>query len=320
VPGVLGRADGSDPFDDGKLWLSITFGGAGRLEADLSPSCAAALRAVLDSLGKKAGPEDTRTVPQRQHDALYDALRRLIAARNLPDRAGQPVQLQLHITLDELLRRYRAQQPASTRGNPASQPRWPTAAGGEECDAAITPIVTGALDHDLLNRLVNAVSQPLHDPISGYSPGPARPDLATIRDLITANAAALLSGPRGLASWLRRSQLPGPAGTVSLPLDTGKPTETIPAHLRRAVIHRDQHCAAPGCTQPPPACQIHHITPISQGGHTKLTNLLLLCTFHHLTMIHKWGWTITLRPAGTTIMTSPNRDRTYRSHAPPTAA
>ena len=36
----------------------ITFGGAGRAEGDLTPGCAAALAAVLEALGKKAGPEE----------------------------------------------------------------------------------------------------------------------------------------------------------------------------------------------------------------------------------------------------------------------
>jgi hypothetical protein len=86
------------------------------------------------------------------------------------------------------------------------------------------------------------------------------------------------------------------------------------------VILRDQHCAAPGCTEPPAGSQVHHIKPRSKGGHTKLTNLILLCSFHHLILVHTWGWTITLNPDGTTTMTSPDRKRTYHSHSPPTAA
>ena len=34
--------------------------------------------------------------------------------------------------------------------------------------------------------------------------------------------------------------------------------------------------------------------------------------------VHTWGWTITLNPDGTTTMTSPDKTRTYHSHAPPT--
>ena len=56
---------------------------------------------MLDSLGKKMGAEDTRTRAQRDHDALEEACTRLIAAGCLPDRAGQPVQLQLNLNLDQ---------------------------------------------------------------------------------------------------------------------------------------------------------------------------------------------------------------------------
>ena len=80
----------------------MTFGGAGGLEGDLTPACTAALAAVLEALGKKAGPEDVRTAPQRRHDALEEACRRLIGAGCLPDRAGQPTQIQLHLTFDQL--------------------------------------------------------------------------------------------------------------------------------------------------------------------------------------------------------------------------
>jgi hypothetical protein len=39
------------------------------VQGDLTPACAAALSVVLDALAGKAGPEDTRTVLQRRHDA-----------------------------------------------------------------------------------------------------------------------------------------------------------------------------------------------------------------------------------------------------------
>ncbi len=93
---------GDDGFDERRLRLGLTFGGAGVLEGDLTPACAAALAAVLEALGKKAGPEDVRTAPQRRHDALEEACRRLIGAGCLPDRAGQPTHIQLHLTLDQL--------------------------------------------------------------------------------------------------------------------------------------------------------------------------------------------------------------------------
>jgi hypothetical protein len=60
--------DGRD-FNDRQVRLDTTFGGAGRLDGDLTAGCAAALSVVLDALSGKTGPEDTRTLPQRHHAA-----------------------------------------------------------------------------------------------------------------------------------------------------------------------------------------------------------------------------------------------------------
>ena len=92
----------SDGFEERALWLGTTFGGAGRLHADLTPACAAALTVVLDALGQKAGPEDTRTAAQRRHDAVEEACRRLIGGQLIPGRDGQPPHLTVHIDLNDL--------------------------------------------------------------------------------------------------------------------------------------------------------------------------------------------------------------------------
>ncbi len=142
--------------------------------------------------------------------------------------------------------------------------------------------------------------------------------VSAARQLAIGHAARLLSGPGGLASWLRTSQLDGYAATVSLPLDIGATTDTIPVHLRRAVIRRDQHCRFPGCDRRPAGCHVHHLVPRAEGGPTSLQNCCLLCPFHHLVAIHRWGWQLVLNPDGTTTATL--RDITLHSHAPPIAA
>jgi Domain of unknown function (DUF222)/HNH endonuclease len=337
--------DGDDGFADRSLRLDTTFGGAGNLNGDLTPQCTAALQAVLDALGKRRGPEDLRTKGQRLHDALDEALRRLIGSGCLPERAGQPTQIVLHLDLDRL-----RGQP----GAPEAEAAWAgqaTAGPGDDCDAQIVPVVTGHVDPDVLDRLAAAM---LHGmPAGSVQPDPATPaafgpaesgqpglngqpatadqpggtdatrrdraERATRRMILTA-AADLLSGPGGLASWLRTRLLGGTATSVSLPLDIGTATDTIPVHLRRAVAIRDRGCRFPGCDQPAAACQPHHIIPRAQGGPTSLTNLILACTFHHLIAIHRWGWTITLHPDGTVAATSPDGDKTLHSHGPPPAA
>jgi hypothetical protein len=94
--------DGDDGFADRSVWLDTTFKGAGKLDGNLTPQCATALQAVLDALGKRRGPEDLRTRGQRLHDALEDGCRRLIGSACLPNRAGQPTQIVLHMDLDRL--------------------------------------------------------------------------------------------------------------------------------------------------------------------------------------------------------------------------
>jgi Domain of unknown function (DUF222) len=328
----LARPDRDDDgFDDRRVRLETTFRGAGKLDGDLTPRCAAALGAVLDALGKKAGPEDIRTKGQRAHDALEEACRRLIAAGGLPDRAGQPTQIIVHMGLDRL---------RGLPGADAAGSAWGAAAApGDECDASIVPVVTGHIDPEVLDRLAGAL---LRGEAPGQ-PGSTRP-AAAARDAVTAGkreqaqahrraraarsarqmvvkaAADLLSGPGGLASYLRTRLAPDIVASVSLPLDVGAATETIPVHLRRAVRVRDRHCRWPGCYQPPAGCQPHHIIPRAMGGPTCLTNLLLLCSFHHLVAVHRWGWKIVLQPDGSVTVTSPDGYRSYHSHSPPAPA
>ena len=318
----------------GQRWLRLDryFRGNGQLAGDLTAPAATALQAVLDSLGGKAGPEDTRTRAQRDHDALEEACRLLIASGWLPGREGQPVQLQIHMTLSQLL--------GQAEADPALA-AWITANGaaappGADCDATVVPIVTGSIDEDVTEEL--AVRYPGAPPKAGAATSRVRDSDSggatcgtgisdatkgrarrAAEQLAIADAVELLSGPSGLAAWLR-GRLAGPAGAVSLPLDIGAATETIPAHIRRAVTCRDRHCRFPGCDRPPATCHVHHVRHRSDGGETSVANCVLLCTFHHLIAVHRWGWTLVLNPDGTTTATSPDRQRVLHSHAPPTAA
>ena len=98
---------------------------------------------------------------------------------------------------------------------------------------------------------------------------------------IIGKAADLLSGPEGLAGFLRRHQLGARLAGPSLPLDIGY-SRSIPAGIRRAVMLRDRHCQFPGrCTQPARACEVHHVRHLEDGGETSTCNCVLLCHFHH---------------------------------------
>jgi hypothetical protein len=92
-----------DGFDDRAVKLATTIGGAGVIRGDLTPECAEFVQTVLDALSAPAGAGDDRTHEQRYHDALQEAMRRLLAAGLLPERGGQPVKAWAHISLADLM-------------------------------------------------------------------------------------------------------------------------------------------------------------------------------------------------------------------------
>jgi hypothetical protein len=329
-----GEPGDEDGFGDRYLRLGTTFGGAGKLDGDLTAGCAAALRAIFDSLGKHLGPEDHRSIEQRQHDALAEALHRLIKADLLPESAGQATMAQVVISFADLRRMYGAstleEQWISAR---AGQPGWLTGPGAqaEACDAKIAPVVTGSVDWQAADAMTDTFiaacrldghQQPCGCTCGGCTcqpPASMTPEAkARLRRTLLAMAADAMSGPDGLAAFLRTRQLGVPFTGKALPLDVGR-VKGIPDHLRRAVILRDRHCAWPGgCDKPPAACECHHLIPRALGGKTRLTNLLLLCEYHHQICVHRLGWSLILHSDGSTEARSPLGE-VLRSHGPPAA-
>src|SRR5450755_558176 len=323
----------SDRFDDRAVWLETTIGGAVHLAGDLTGPAAAAVAAVPEALSAKGGAEDTRTLPQRQHDALQEACQRLIESGMLPGRDGQPLQLTVHVDLAELrglpgaseLEAGWSTARAAAAGLPGSVYLTGPDAEAAACEAALTPVVSGHIDWNVLDQLADLFL----DTIS-HRQGPYRsadgqfPELSEqtrerLQHTLLQWSIDLLSGPAGFPASLRTHLLPARFTSLSQPLDLGRTTRVVPPHLRKAVIQRDRKCRFPGCEQPPSVCQIHHLIPWSQGGATALGNLAMFCRYHHIIVIHRWGWAITCHPDGTTTATSPD-GRTLHSHGPPTAA
>ena len=339
-----------DRFGDRDVRLETTYEGAGVIAGDLTPECAAVVGAVLDALSAPMGAQDTRTHGQRYHDALAEAMRRLAASDLLPERAGQPVKALVHVTLAELLaldedsalqgewitaaraRWAAARAAASVAGSDGGAWLDGDAARGVTCDAMVVPVVTGEVDPGALEDLVRLCVTlaghrgpgPAGDPAEGQAGLPCcagTPLTAHAREMlerqIIGRAVDLVSGPGGLASFLRRRQLGARLAGPSLPLDIGY-SDTIPAGIRTAVILRDKHCQwTGGCNQPATACEVHHVRHKADGGPTSLQDCILLCTFHHQVAIHRWGWTLVLHPDGTTTAWNRNKTKVLRSHSPP---
>jgi hypothetical protein len=136
------------------------------------------------------------------------------------------------------------------------------------------------------------------------------------RVALVAMSIRALSGPEGLAGFLRARLLGRPFNGASMVLDIGS-TDDIPDHIRRAVILRDRHCQWPGgCDRPASQCEPHHLRPRADGGETSVENLRLYCLVHHHHFIHRLGWQIIHHPDGTRDAISPS-GKVTRSHPLP---
>src|SRR5579872_3295119 len=164
--------DGKDPGLDRGLTLATTFDGAGVIHGDLTPECAAMVQSVLDALAAPQGAEDGRTRAQRYHDALQEAMNRLLASDLLPQRAGPPVKALLHIYFAELLEmdgdgiwqdkwigEYRARWAAARAASsvsPGDGGAWLEGGSARVLlrDAILIPVVTGDIDPGAVEDLI----------------------------------------------------------------------------------------------------------------------------------------------------------------------
>jgi uncharacterized protein DUF222/HNH endonuclease len=309
--------DEDDGFDDRYVQVGSTFRGAGVLRGNLTPECTAAVQAVLESLGKKAGKEDTRTEGQRFHDALQLGCELLIRAKMVPDRAGADTQVMVHMSLSQLrdMPGAPALEDAYIRGL-LGEDGYLTGndAGAAACDAQIVPVVTGHVDITVVDQMIELALSAGEQPVKtkGLSPEAWR----ALRYAMARLAVDLVSGPAGLAAYLRTQLLEEPWNKPSLPLDIGW-SDSIPWYIRKAVILRDRTCAWPGCNRPAVYCDVHHVRHKADGGETSVDNCALVCQFHHDVCIHRWGWNLIVHPDGTTSAYGPD-GQILHSHSPPT--
>jgi hypothetical protein len=144
----------------------------------------------------------------------------------------------------------------------------------------------------------------------GYLRGD-RPDRSPIEVMLTIPASMLRNehaDPVEVAelgeSFLPRDaarRLSCDAGVVEIvedaqgaPLSVGRKQRTIAGALRRALHRRDGSCTYPGCTNRL-FLEGHHIKHWADGGETRLSNAILVCSLHHR-HVHELGYTVELGP------------------------
>jgi hypothetical protein len=72
-------------------------------------------------------------------------------------------------------------------------------------------------------------------------------------------------------------------------IDVGRATPKVSPAMKRALVARDGSCRWPGCARKAYFSDAHHLVYWTQGGETKLDNLVLLC-YHHHRRVHEGGW------------------------------
>jgi hypothetical protein len=133
-------------------------------------------------------------------------------------------------------------------------------------------------------------------------------DSAALRDDHRKGRCHLDDGPAIPAESARR--LACDAAVVPIvetdgrPLSVGRQTRSIPPTIRRALRSRDHGCRFPGCTERR-FVDGHHIDHWADGGETKLSNLMLLCRYHHR-LVHEGGYRVERRRGGELAFRSPD--------------
>ena len=110
---------------------------------------------------------------------------------------------------------------------------------------------------------------------------------------------------------------------ASQPLDVGRAHRLVCGALRQALIVRDRGCGFPGCDRLPRWCDAHHVRHWQAGGPTCLSNIVLLCGFHHGEIHKADNWTVFIAADGLPTFIPPKhvdpeqRPRRNRYHRRP---
>ncbi|MEZ0076113.1 DUF222 domain-containing protein [Planotetraspora sp. GP83] len=107
VAGEMLRRARPEPGDDGSgnhVTVAATVDGVDRINGSLSADTTELVTMVLTALGKRQGPDDERSTGERHHDALREAMARLVDSGMLPEVAGRKPRIEATMDLAGLRR------------------------------------------------------------------------------------------------------------------------------------------------------------------------------------------------------------------------
>ena len=196
-------------------------------------------------------------------------MRRLAAAKLLPERAGQPVKAWAHISLADLMlldgdsalqeewtaqvrARWAARRAAASETGATTGPGWTGTPPRPSPATPPWPRSSPAMSTwTRWKTWSGSASNSTSSAAAARPPARHHAAWAALEQAVIGKAVDLLSGPGGLASFLRRRQLGVRLGGPSLPLDIGY-AETIPAGIRNAVCCGTGTASGPAAAPSPP--------------------------------------------------------------------
>ncbi len=211
---------------------------------------------------------------------IHDENGSLIIKASLPAEAGALVVKALNIAAEAAFREGRVSAETSAAASDHPAPGEKVNSGARRADA-LARIAESFLAHgaealaagERHHIVVHVDAQTLRDGRDGrceHEHGPSLPAETARRLGCDASVVAIVEDQNGE------------------PLNVGRKTRTIPPAIRRALFARDKDgCRFPGCTNRH-YVDGHHIKHWANGGETRLSNLVLLCRFHHR-KVHEGG-------------------------------
>ena len=237
----------------------------------------------------------------------------------------------------------------------AGEPGYLTGKDAEAaaCNAVAEPVVTGHADMRVVDKIIAlalaaaGITLDGTDPAGGDDDDDAGPDdshhswgiagggpraasrarsrarerfipdaMQALRYAIARLAIDFVSGPAGLAGWLRTTLLapvrhPVAAAGHRVFRPRSRPASAAPSCWPTGAA------PGPGADDPPPGATSIISSTRKTAAKPPSASCVLLCQFHHDVCIHRRGWRLVLHPDGTTTAYGPD-GQVLHSHSPPT--